>query len=123
FGAIYYWFPKITGRMMDERLGKLNFWLLFIGANLTFFPMHFAGLLGMPRRIFTYPAELNVGTLNFIETVGAFIQAAAVLVFAWNLLRSWRHGAPAGENPWGAHTLEWATTSPPPAYNFARIPT
>ena len=123
FGAIYYWFPKITGRLMDERLGKLNFWLLFIGANLTFFPMHFVGLLGMPRRIFTYPAELNLGTLNYIETVGAFIQAAAVLVFAWNLLRSWRRGAPAGENPWGAYTLEWATTSPPPPYNFARIPT
>ena len=123
FGAIYYWFPKITGRLMDERLGKWNFWLLFIGTNLTFFPMHFAGLLGMPRRIFTYPAELNLGTINFIETVGAFIQAAAVLVFAWNLLRSWRRGAPAGENPWGAYTLEWATTSPPPPYNFARIPT
>jgi len=123
FGAIYYWFPKITGRLMDERLGKWNFWLLFIGTNLTFFPMHFAGLLGMPRRIFTYPAELNLGTINFIETVGAFIQAAAVLVFAWNLLRSWRRGAPAGDNPWGAYTLEWATTSPPPPYNFARIPT
>jgi cytochrome c oxidase subunit 1 len=123
FGAIYYWFPKITGRLMDERLGKWNFWLLFIGVNLTFFPMHFVGLLGMPRRIFTYPDELNLGTLNFIETVGAFIQAAAVLVFAWNLLRSWRRGVPAGENPWGAYTLEWATTSPPPPYNFARIPT
>jgi len=123
FGAIYYWFPKVTGRLLDERLGKWNFWLLFIGGNLTFFPMHFAGLLGMPRRVFTYPAELNLGTLNFIETVGAFIQAAGVLVFAWNLLRSWRRGAPAGDNPWGAYTLEWATTSPPAPYNFAYIPT
>ncbi|HEX7091060.1 MAG TPA: cytochrome c oxidase subunit I [Longimicrobiales bacterium] len=123
FGAIYYWFPKITGRLMDERLGKWNFWLMFVGVNLTFFPMHFAGLLGMPRRIFTYPAELNLGTINFIESLGAFVQAAGVLVFAWNLLRSWRRGQPAGDNPWGAYTLEWATTSPPPPYNFAQIPT
>ncbi|HEX7049516.1 MAG TPA: cytochrome c oxidase subunit I [Longimicrobiales bacterium] len=122
FGGIYYWFPKVTGRFMDETLGKWNFWLLFIGGTMTFFPMHFAGLLGMPRRVFTYAAELNLGTINLIETIGAFLQAVAVLVFAWNLLRSWRHGRPAGENPWGAYTLEWATTSPPPAYNFGRIP-
>jgi len=122
FAGFYYWFPKVTGRLLDERLGSWHFWLTVIGANLTFFPMHFAGLLGMPRRIYTYPAELGLAGLNLVETVGAFITAAGVLVFVWNVVRSLRHGEPAGANPWEAHTLEWATSSPPPPYNFGTTP-
>ncbi len=122
FSGFYYWFPKLTGRFMSETLGKWHFWLFFIGMNMTFFIMHFAGLLGMPRRIFTYSPELNVGTMNLWETVGAFIQAAAVLVFVYNIIRSARKGEKAGPNPWNAHTLEWATTSPPAPYNFAELP-
>jgi cytochrome c oxidase subunit 1 len=123
WAGLYYWFPKITGRLMSETLGKLHFWLFFIGLNVTFFPMHFIGLLGMPRRTFTYSPELNVGGLNLLATIGAYLTAVGVLVAVWNVLRSWRHGEPAGHNPWHAATLEWATSSPPPEYNFGRVPT
>jgi cytochrome c oxidase subunit I+III len=122
FGAFYYWFPKITGRALSERLGKWNFWLFFIGFNVTFFPMHHLGLYGMPRRIYTYPANVGWSDLNFVATLGAAMIAASMLVFLWNVIASYRHGARAEDNPWGASTLEWATSSPPPVYNFARIP-
>ncbi|HET9984590.1 MAG TPA: cytochrome c oxidase subunit I [Longimicrobiales bacterium] len=118
----YYWFPKVVGRFMNERLGKWNFWLFFIGMNLTFFPMHFIGLLGMPRRTFTYSPELHVTDLNLSATVGAFILALSFLLLIVNVIMSRRNGAPASHNPWGGATLEWATTSPPPEYNFGRIP-
>ena len=121
--GIYYWFPKFTGRLMDERLGTWNFWTLFIGANLVFFPMHIVGMLGMPRRIYTYPSGLGWDVYNSIETVGAFLFAIGVALFAWNVLKSRRHGAVAGPNPWDAGTLEWSTPSPPPPYNFAVLPT
>jgi heme/copper-type cytochrome/quinol oxidase subunit 1 len=123
FSGIFYWFPKVTGRLMSEKLGKLGFWLFFIGFNVTFMPQHWIGLLGMPRRIFTYPAELGLGTLNMISTVGAYLQAVAILVFVWNLVRSARSGERAPRNPWNAATLEWATESPPVEHNFQRIPT
>ncbi len=123
FAGIYYWFPKITGKLLSDRIGKLQFWLMFIGFNFTFFPMHILGLLGMPRRIYTYGSNLGWDTWNALETVGAFIIAVSVLVFIWNFFASLRHGAPAGNDPWDAQTLEWTTTSPPPAYNFAVVPT
>jgi cytochrome c oxidase subunit I len=122
FAAAYYWFPKMTGRLLDEQLGKWSFWLTFVGFNLVFFPMHILGLMGMPRRVYTYPDLPGWGTLNFAETIGAFVLTAAVLVFLWNVWVGLRNGRPAGDNPWQAWTLEWATTSPPPAYNFARLP-
>jgi cytochrome c oxidase subunit 1 len=122
FAGMYYWWPKIFGHTLREGLGKLHFWLMFIGMNLTFFPMHFSGLLGMPRRIYTYSAELGVDTYNLLSTVGAFLTGVAMLVFLWNVLASRRGGA-AGPNPWNAATLEWATDSPPPVYNFSVIPT
>jgi cytochrome c oxidase subunit I len=115
----YYWFPKITGRLLSEKLGTWHFWLTFVGFNLTFFPMHLLGLMGMPRRVFTYPDLPGWGAINFAETIGAFILGGAVLVFVWNVRESLRAGQPAGNDPWDAWTLEWATTSPPPAYNFA----
>ena len=120
--ALYYWFPKMSGRMLSETLGKWHFWLTMIGFNLTFFPMHIVGLLGMPRRVYTYPDEPGWGWLNLTETVGAFILAASIILFLWNIWRSLRHGEIAGDNPWDAPTLEWATSSPPPVYNFATIP-
>ena len=123
FGCLFYWFPKITGRFMNETLGKWTFWLFFIGFNLTFMPMHWIGLLGMPRRIFTYSAELGLDGLNLMATVGAFVQAIAVLTLLYNVIRSARGGARAPHNPWGSATLEWATTSPPAPHNFNRIPT
>jgi cytochrome c oxidase subunit I+III len=121
-GAIYYWFPKMTGRMLDERLGRWNFWVMFIGFNLAFFPMHMTGLLGMPRRIYTYPAGIGWDTLNLVATIGAFIVAIGVLLLLINVVVSRRNGRIAGPNPWDAPTLEWATPSPPPPYNFAVIP-
>jgi cytochrome c oxidase subunit I+III len=123
FGAIYYWFPKMTGRMLHEGLGKLNFWLMFIGFNLTFFPMHQLGLYGMPRRVYTYLQETGWGRLNFIATAGAVIMVAAVLVFMTNLIWSRRSGAIARDDPWSSDTLEWATSSPPPNYNYLYLPT
>ncbi len=121
-GGIHFWFPKMSGRMMDERLGKWTFWTMFVGFNAAFFPMHFTGLLGMPRRVYTYPDVLGVGWLNLVSTVGAFVFAVGVLLFLINVARSLRTGKPAGANPWDAPTLEWSTTSPPPVYNFATIP-
>ncbi len=122
FGAFYYWFPKITGRMLSERLGRWNFWLFLIGFNVTFFPMHLLGVQGMPRRVYTYPVEMGWGGLNAIASLGALTIAISMLLFVVNVWRSLHHGAPAGANPWNAGTLEWATSSPPPACNFEAIP-
>jgi cytochrome c oxidase subunit 1/cytochrome c oxidase subunit I+III len=121
-GGIYYWFPKFTGRLLDERLGRWNFWVMFIGFNLGFFPMHVLGLLGMPRRIYTYPDGMGWGPINLVVSVGGFVFASGVLLLLVNVARSLRRGAPAGPNPWDAATLEWAMPSPPPPYNFATIP-
>ena len=121
-GILTYWFPKITGRMMSETLGKIGFWMLFLGFQLAFFPMHFAGLLGMPRRVYTYPAGLGLELPNLLSTIGAFVVATAVGLFVVNGLYSLYRGAIAPPNPWEASTLEWATTSPPPPYNFAHVP-
>jgi len=122
FAAIYYWFPKATGRLLDEKLGKWHFWLFLIGFHLTFDTMHIPGILGMPRRIYTYGADRGWGALNLVCTVGAIFQAAGLLVFLFNIIRSLRKGQPAGNDPWDAWTLEWATSSPPPEYNVAEIP-
>ncbi|WP_407179051.1 cytochrome c oxidase subunit I [Bradyrhizobium sp. STM 3562] len=121
-GGIYYWFPKITGRMMSERVGHWVFGLIFIGFNLTFFPMHILGLQGMPRRIYTYQPDMPWHGLNLFVSASAAVLAAGFLLFFIDALRSARAGLPAGANPWDAPTLEWATSSPPPSYNFARIP-
>jgi cytochrome c oxidase subunit 1 len=122
FGAFYYWYPKVTGRMLSETLGKWHFWLFVIGFHMTFDVMHIPGLLGMPRRIYTYEPRPGWETLNLIVTIGAFIQAAAILAFVYNLVASYWKGAKAGNDPWDAWTLEWIVSSPPPAYNFATIP-
>jgi len=122
FGAFYYWFPKFTGRLLGERLGRWNFWLFFIGFNLAFFPMHVLGLQGMPRRVYTYPAEMDWADLNLLATAGALTIGLSVLLFVVNVVRSLRHGAAAGDNPWGAGTLEWSVSSPPPMANFERVP-
>jgi len=122
FAGVYYWFPKITGRMLDERWGKVNFWLTFIGFNLTFMIQHVLGMLGMPRRVFTYPALPGWEAMNMISTIGAFVLAFAVLTLMINIAISLRSGKIAGDNPWDAWTLEWATTSPPPPENFTRVP-
>jgi cytochrome c oxidase subunit I+III len=121
-GAVYYWFPKVTGRLLDERLGKVNFWLLFLGFNVTFLPMHYLGLAGMPRRVYTYASGLGWDGLNLLETGGAVVIALSMVLLAVNILRSLRRGAVAGANPWGADSLEWATPSPPPSFNFNHIP-
>ena len=123
FAGIYYWFPKITGRLLDERLGKWHFWLTMITMNLTFFPMHFVGLLGMPRRVYTYAPHMGFDSMNVMSTIGAFAIAASIVVFIVNVLKSRRSGALAGNDPWGGGSLEWAIPSPPPPYNFASIPT
>lgn len=122
FAGVYYYYPKMTGRLMDERLGKWHFWLTFIGANLAFFPMHLAGMHGMPRRVYTYDAGQGFTLANELSTIGAYIIAVATLIFFVNLIRSRRVGAVAGNNPWGAPTIEWSTPSPPPDYNYAVIP-
>ena len=121
-GGAYYWFPKVTGRLLSERLGRWNFWTMFAGFNLGFFPMHLLGLAGMPRRIYTYPAGMGWDTTNLVVSAGSALFAAGVLLFLINVAVSLRRGAPAGDNPWDAPTLEWATASPPPPYNFAVIP-
>jgi cytochrome c oxidase subunit I len=121
-GAIYYWFPKMTGRMLDERLGRWNFWIMFVGFNLGFLPMHVAGVLGMPRRVYTYDGALGLDTVNLITSIGSFVFAIGVLLLLINVLVSRRHGALAGDNPWDAPTLEWSVPSPPPPYNFRVIP-
>jgi cytochrome c oxidase subunit I len=123
FGAFYYWYPKVTGRMMSETLGKWHFWLFIIGFHLTFDFMHVPGLLGMPRRIYTYEAGRGWEVWNLIVGIGAIFQAAGLLCFVYNLVSSYFHGKEAGNDPWDAWTLEWSTPSPPPAYNFAVEPT
>ena len=122
FGGIYYWFPKVSGKMLSEPLGKLHFWLLVIGFHLTFDPQHFAGMLGMPRRIYTYAAGRGWESWNMVSSIGAVIQGIAILVFVWNVIVSLRSGRDSGNDPWDAWTLEWATTSPPPEYNFDKLP-
>jgi cytochrome c oxidase subunit 1 len=122
FGGAYYWLPKFTNRLLDERLGQAHFWLIFIGFNLTFFPMHISGLLGMPRRVYTYTGDEGFNLWNMMSTTGAFIIALAVLIFIINLIYSAMKGKEAGADPWDGRTLEWAIPSPPPAYNFAEIP-
>jgi cytochrome c oxidase subunit I+III len=121
-GAIYYWFPKMTGRMMSESLGTWAFWLIFVGFNLTFFPMHILGLQGMPRRIYTYQPDLPWHGLNLFISASALVLVVGFLIFFVDAIWSARRGIPAGDNPWDAPTLEWACSSPPPSYNFARIP-
>ncbi len=122
FGAIYYWFPKAIGRRLSERLGRWHFWLFVVGFNLTFLPMHWAGMLGMPRRIYTYPADRGWDLWNLIASLGVPIQAAAILIFVVNVVISLRRGERAGNDPWDAWTLEWTTASPPPPYNFETVP-
>ncbi len=123
FSAFYYWLPKITGWRLQNGWGRLHFWLMLVGFNLTFFPMHISGLLGMPRRIYTYAAGQGWDSWNLMSTVGAFLIAAAVLVFLINVYVSARKREPAGNDPWGGATLEWATSSPPPEHNFDEAPT
>jgi len=122
FAGLYYWFPKMTGRFLSEKIGALQFWFMVLGFNLTFLPMHIQGLMGMPRRIYTYAANTSWGDLNFLETIGSFIIAIAVGIFLWNVAVSMRRGRPADGDPWHGHTLEWAVSSPPPGYNFAVAP-
>ena len=122
-GAIYFWFPKMTGRLLDERLGKWNFWTMFVGFNVGFFPMHILGLMGMPRRIYTYPAGMGWDVPNLIVTAGSYLFALGFLLFIVNVALSLRKGKAAGANPWDAPTLEWSTPSPPPPFNFVVIPT
>jgi cytochrome c oxidase subunit I len=123
FAAFYYWYPKMTGRLLNETLGKWHFWLFLIGFHLTFDFMHIPGILGMPRRIYTYEADRGWMILNMITSSGAFFQAAGTLIFVYNLIWSYFKGPVAGADPWDAWTLEWSTSSPPPTYNFAVIPT
>jgi cytochrome c oxidase subunit 1 len=123
FGAFYYWFPKWTGRMLGTRLGWLNFAAMFIGFNVAFYPMHHLGFLGMPRRVYTYLPENQWGEWNLVATIGAWVLGVGALIFLANVFWSRRHGKLAGDDPWGGGTLEWATTSPPPPYNFLYIPT
>ena len=122
FAAFYYWFPKMTGRMMSERLGKWHFWLFTLGFHITFDLMHIPGILGMPRRVFTYEADRGWGSWNMIISIGAIFQVIAILIFVWNMIRSYMKGEKAGPDPWDAWTLEWSTSSPPPHYNFAVEP-
>jgi cytochrome c oxidase subunit I len=123
FAAFYYWMPKITGRMMNERLGKVSFWLMFIGFNVAFFPQHILGILGMPRRVYTYPAGFGWERMNMLGTIFAFVLGIGIGISVWNFLVSARRGAIAGKNPWRADTLEWDTESPPASYATLRIPT
>jgi cytochrome c oxidase subunit I len=123
FAGVYYWFPKVTGRLMNEKLGKAHFWLLLLGFNLTFGPHHILGLNGMPRRIYTYPEGFGWDMWNLVSTIGAFIIAIGMLVFAANLILSARKGEPGGIDPWDARTIEWTTPNPPPAHNFDVVPT
>ena len=120
--GFYYWFPKMTGRLLDEGLGKLHFWLMTIGFNLTFFPMHFAGMFGMPRRVYTYSSGYGFDGYNLLSSIGSFVIAISMLVMIWNWYRTMRQGKIAGDDPWDAQTLEWSISSPPPVYNFARLP-
>ncbi|HEX5502589.1 MAG TPA: cytochrome c oxidase subunit I [Thermomicrobiales bacterium] len=122
FAGLHYWFPKFTGRMLNDALGKWTFWLMLIGFNVTFFPMHFVGVDGMPRRIYTYPEGMGWDFWNFVETIGSWILAFSVLIFLINAYRSWRYGEVAGNDPWDGATLEWSIPGPPPSFNFAQVP-
>jgi cytochrome c oxidase subunit 1 len=122
FAGVYYWFPKFTGRKLSEKLAHLHFWPLFIGSNLAFFPMHLLGLRGMPRRVADYDPSAGWTNLNFLSSMGAFLLGISILPFLFNVWRSRRHGAPAGDDPWEGHHLEWATSSPPPPHNFPSLP-
>jgi cytochrome c oxidase subunit 1 len=122
FAGLHYWFPKFTGRLLNDTLGKWTFWLMLIGFNVTFFPMHFVGVDGMPRRIYTYPEGMGWDFWNFVETIGSWILAFSVLIFLINAFRSWRFGEVAGNDPWDGATLEWSIPGPPPSFNFAQIP-
>jgi cytochrome c oxidase subunit I len=122
FAAIFYWFPKMTGKLLNERLGQVQFWLMLIGVNLTFFPMHLLGLFGMPRRIYTYPADMGWNDLNLLASIGAFVIAVGIMIFLYNLIFSLKNGEKSGDDPWDAFTLEWDTTSPPKKYNFLTLP-
>jgi cytochrome c oxidase subunit 1/cytochrome c oxidase subunit I+III len=123
FGGMYYWFPKVTGRMYFERPGQISFWIIFVGTNLLFFPMHIVGLLGMPRRVYTYPGGMGWTAYNVLESVGGAITAIGILVLFANLVVSYRRGPLAPADPWHGPTLEWSIPSPPPEYNFAVVPT
>jgi cytochrome c oxidase subunit I len=122
FSGAYYWWPKVFGHMLSERIGKWHFWLMLLGFNLTFAPMHILGLQGMPRRIYTYPDHMGWNVWNLLETVGAFVIATSILLFVFNVIRSRRRAEPAGADPWDARTLEWTIPSPPPPHNFDEIP-
>lgn len=122
FAALYYWYPKAIGHMFSEKLGKWHFWLFCIGFNITFIPQHFLGILGMPRRIYTYPAGRGWETWNMVSSLGVIFQIAGILCFAYNIINSAIRGPKAPDDPWDAWTLEWATTSPPPEYNFEKLP-
>jgi cytochrome c oxidase subunit I len=122
FGGLYYWFPKFAGRLLDERLGKWHFWLMFIGMNMVFFPMNILGLLGMPRRIYTYPSGLGWDPWNLEMTVGAFVVALSIMFFLQNFFMTMRQPQTAPDDPWDGYTMEWMTSSPPPVYNFATVP-
>jgi len=118
FAGVYYWFPKITGRLLGTGLGKVHFWMTFVGFHLTFAVQHVLGLQGMPRRVPDYLDAYGFDWMNLLSSLGAFLLGASTLPFLWNAWHSWRHGEVAGDNPWDGHTLEWATPSPPPAGNF-----
>ena len=120
FAGIYYWYPKMTGRMYNERLGQLHFWLTFIAFNLTFFPMHYIGLRGMPRRVSDYANQF--ADFNLFISIASFALGASTIIFLYNMIWSWKFGPKAGNNPWHALTLEWQVSSPPPIFNFDEIP-
>jgi len=122
FAGIYYWFPKATGRHLSDRLGKIQFWMTMVGFSVTFLPMYALGLMGMPRRVYTYAPEVGWGTLNLVSSIGGYFLATSFLLFLYNVVRSARSGEVAGDNPWHAWTLEWATSSPPPHGNFNALP-
>jgi len=122
FAAAYYWFPKMTGRMLSEKIGRWHFWLFIVGFNCTFFVFHFLGLLGMPRRVYTYPDLPYLGSLNMFSTISAVVLGISFFVFIWNIIYSLKHGEVAGDNPWNAWTLEWLTASPPKPKSFESIP-
>ncbi|MEB2286808.1 MAG: cytochrome c oxidase subunit I [Anaerolineae bacterium] len=122
FAGLYYWWPKMFGYKLDERLGKIQFWTLYIGFHITYFPLHILGLMGMPRRVYDYPEERGWAALNHLSTVGGVIMGISVAILVYNMIRSARHHQPAGNDPWEGDTLEWTTTSPPPEYNFEQTP-
>jgi cytochrome c oxidase subunit 1 len=123
FAGMYYWWPKMFGYKLDDRLGKIQFWTMFIGFHITYFPLHILGIRGMPRRIYDYTEDRGWTGLNQLSTVGGVIMGISVLILIYNMIRSAMNRKPAGDDPWEADTLEWMTSSPPPEYNFATIPT